>query len=251
MKKLQDKVVIVTGGAGGIGAGISHAVAKEGAVVAIVDFNAETGNKTLESVQQYSPNSIFIQANLMERENLKSIIDTTVEKLGKLDTLINNAHASAQKLFEDITEDDLALSMGTGFLATHDLMQHAFPHLKETKGSIINFASGAGIMGNTTQSAYAAAKEAIRGLSRTVANEWGQYEINVNVIGPLAMSEGVEAWKEAQPEYYERVVNNVPLRRFGDAEADIGRVAVFLASEDANYITGQTIMVDGGSTMVR
>lgn len=251
MKKLQDKVVIVTGGAGGIGAGISHAVAKEGAVVAIVDFNAETGNKTLESVQQYSPNSIFIQANLMERENLKSIIDTTVEKLGKLDTLINNAHASAQKLFEDITEDDLALSMGTGFLATHDLMQHAFPHLKETKGSIINFASGAGIMGNTTQSAYAAAKEAIRGLSRTVANEWGQYGINVNVIGPLAMSEGVEAWREAQPEYYERVVNNVPLRRFGDAEADIGRVAVFLASEDANYITGQTIMVDGGSTMVR
>lgn len=187
----------------------------------------------------------------MDRANLKSIIDKTVETYGKIDVLVNNAHASVNKLFNDITEDDLALSMGTGFYATFDLMKHAFPYLKESEGTVINFASGAGIMGNPLQAAYAAAKEAIRGLTRTVANEWGQFNINVNIVSPLAMSEGVLAWKEAQPEYYQKVVDQVPLRRFGDPESDIGRTVVFLSSEDANYITGQTIMVDGGSTMVR
>ncbi len=249
--KLLDKVVIVTGGAAGIGAGVSKAVGKEGAKVVIVDLDETAGLKTLKEIQEYTPESIFIQANLMDRDNLKTIIDKTVEAYGKIDVLVNNAHASVNKLFNDITTDDLALSMGTGFYATFDLMKHAFPYLKESEGTVINFASGAGIMGHPLQAAYAAAKEAIRGLTRTVANEWGQYNINVNIVSPLAMSEGVQAWKEAQPEYYQKVVDQVPLRRFGDPEADIGRTVVFLSSEDANYITGQTIMVDGGSTMVR
>ena len=206
MGQLDDKVIIVTGGGGGIGAGISRAVAKEGATVAIVDFDANAGNATLKEIQAYAPNSIFIEANLADRDNLANIIDTTVEKLGKLDVLINNAHASRNKLFMETTREDLDLSMGTGFYATHDLMQYAFPHLKETQGTVINFASGAGIMGNPLQSAYASAKEAIRGLTRTVANEWGEYGINVNIISPLAMSPGVEAWREAQPEDYERVL---------------------------------------------
>ncbi|MFJ7666297.1 SDR family NAD(P)-dependent oxidoreductase [Lysinibacillus sp. NPDC097195] len=251
MGKLQDKVVIITGGAGGIGSGMAKAMVKEGAIVAIVDLNEETGKAMEKELQQISPKSTFLQANLMDRANLHKIIDTVVEKYGKLDVLVNNAHASKQASIEDTTQADLDLSFDTGFYPTFYLMQAALPHLKETKGNVINFASGAGLAGHETQGAYAAAKEAIRGISRVAANEWGRFGINVNLISPIANSPGVQAWAKAQPEYYEEVKNKIPMGRFGDVEDDIGRVAVFLACEDSQYITGQTIMVDGGSLMLR
>ncbi len=250
MGKLQDKVVIITGGAGGIGSGMAKAMVKEGAIVTIVDLNEETGKAMEKELQKISPKSMFLQANLMDRANLHKIIDTVVEKYGKLDVLVNNAHASKQATIEDTTQADLDLSFDTGFYPTFYLMQAALPHLKETKGNIINFASGAGIAGHETQGAYAAAKEAIRGISRVAANEWGRFGINVNLISPIANSPGVQAWAKAQPEYYEAVKNKIPMGRFGDVEDDISSVAVFLASEDSQYITGQTLMVDGGSIML-
>lgn len=251
MSKLQDKVVIITGGAGGIGLGMAKAMVKEGAIVTIVDVNEETGHASEKLLQEISPKSMFLKADLMDRENLPNIIKTVVDKYGKLDVLVNNAHASKQLTFENITQADLDLSFGTGFYPTFYLMQAALPYLKETKGNIINFASGAGLAGHETQAAYAAAKEAIRGISRVAANEWGRFGINVNIISPLANSEGVKAWAQAQPEYYQTVVNKIPMGRFGEVEEDIGRVAVFLASEDSRYMTGQTMMVDGGSIMLR
>lgn len=251
MSKLQDKVVIITGGAGGIGFGMAKAMAKEGAIVAIVDVNEETGKASEKLLQEISPRSMFLKADLMDRENLPNIIKTIVDNYGKLDVLVNNAHASKQLMIENITQADLDLSFGTGFYPTFYLMQAALPYLKETKGNIINFASGAGLAGHETQGAYAAAKEAIRGISRVAANEWGRFGINVNIISPVANSEGVQAWAKAQPEYYEAVLSKIPMGRFGEVEEDIGRVAVFLASEDSRYITGQTMMVDGGSIMLR
>lgn len=251
MSKLQDKVVIITGGAGGIGLGMAKAMVKEGAIVAIVDVNDETGHASEKILQETSPKSMFVKADLKDRENLPNIIKTVIDKYGKLDVLVNNAHASKQLTIENITQADLDLSFGTGFYPTFYLMQAALPYLKETKGNIINFASGAGLAGHETQAAYAAAKEAIRGISRVAANEWGRFGINVNIISPLANSEGVQAWAQAQPEYYQSVVSKIPMGRFGDVEEDIGRVAVFLASEDSRYITGQTMMVDGGSIMLR
>lgn len=251
MSKLQDKVVIITGGAGGIGSGIAKAMVKEGAIVAIVDLNEETGTVMEKELQAISPKSMFIQANLMDHKNLGKIVQTVVDKYGKLDVLVNNAHASKQVLIEDTTQEDLDLSFGTGFYPTFYLMQAALPYLKESKGNIINFSSGAGLEGHETQAAYAAAKEAIRGVSRVAANEWGKFGINVNIISPLANTPGVQEWAKAQPEYYEVVKNKIPLGRFGEIEEDIGRVAVFLASEDSRYMTGQTMMVDGGSIMLR
>ncbi len=115
---------------------------------------------------------------------------------------------------------------------------------------MINFASGAGIDGNVTQTSYAAAKEAIRGISRVAANEWAE-NINVNLISPLALTEGVQAYIEANPGVEDVLLAKPPLHRFGDPESDIGRVAVFLASDDASYMTGQTLMVDGGSIKLR
>lgn len=249
--KLQDKVAIITGGAGGIGSGMALAMAKEGAQVVIVDVNEELGKAKEKELQAISPQSLFIKADLTDHANLKNVVKQVAEKYGKLDILVNNAHASKQRLFAEVPPEELELSMNTGFLPTWYLMQAAYPYLKETKGNVINFASGAGLNGHETQAAYAAAKEAIRGVSRVAANEWGRDGINVNIISPLADSPGVRAWAEAQPDYYKEVVSKIPLGRFGDVEEDIGRVAVFLASEDSRYITGQTIMVDGGSIQLR
>lgn len=249
--KLQDKVAIITGGAGGIGGGMALAMAKEGAKIVIIDVNEELGKAMEQKLQAISSGSSFVKADLTDHANLKNVVKTVVEKYDKLDILVNNAHASRQTMFADVPTEELELSMNTGFYPTWYLMQAAYPYLKETKGNVINFASGAGLNGHETQSAYAAAKEAIRGISRVAANEWGRDGINVNIISPVADSPGVRAWAEAQPEYYQAVVSKIPLGRFGHVEEDIGRVAVFLASEDSRYITGQTIMVDGGSIQLR
>lgn len=251
MKRLDGKIAIITGAAGGIGKGIATAYVKEGATVAIIDLNAEAGNLTIKELQQYAPESIFIQANLAEHEKLANIVKTVADKFGKIDILVNNAHASRMNSIADTSQKDFDLSFDTGFYPTFYFMQAALPYLKETKGNIINFASGAGINGDVNQVSYAVAKEAIRAATRVAANEFGPFGINVNIIAPIAKSPGLIQWAEENPEYYQGMLAKIPMRRLGELEDDIGRVAVFLASEDSAYITGQTIMVDGGSIKLR
>lgn len=251
MSRLAGKVAIITGGAGGIGKGMALAFVKEGAKVAIIDLNEETGKETIKELQEYQPESIFIQANLKEHNKLANLVRQVADKFGKIDILVNNAHASRMKSIEETTQADFDLSFDTGFYPTFYFMQAALPYLKETQGKIINFASGAGLNGDTNQGTYAAAKEAIRGITRVAANEFGPFGINVNIIAPIANSPGMIEWAEANPEYYQNMISKIPLRRLGELESDIGRVAVFLASEDSDYITGQTIMVDGGSIKLR
>lgn len=251
VNKLQDKIALITGGASGIGKGIATAFVREGATIVIVDLNEDAGNTTIKNLQAHQPESIFIQANLAEHDKLIGIIKQVTDTFGKLDILVNNAHASKIKAFDQTMKADLDLSFDTGFYPTFYLMQAALPYLKETEGKIINFASGAGINGDANQAAYAAAKEAIRAITRVAANEFGPFGINVNLISPIANSPGVQQWAKEQPEYYEEMLSKIPLRRLGELEEDIGRAAVFLASEDSDYISGQTLMVDGGATKLR
>ncbi|OZB97601.1 SDR family NAD(P)-dependent oxidoreductase [Paenibacillus sp. XY044] len=248
--KLQGKVGIITGSASGIGRGMALAMAKEGAHIAIVDVNEEKGKETLAEISQYTEGMLFIK-DISKQESAHEIVADVVKRFGKLDILVNNAHVSRQAAFMETTQELFDLSFGTGFYPTVHFMQAAYPELKKTQGKVINFASGAGIDGQVTQTSYAAAKEAIRGVSRVAANEWGPEGINVNLISPIALTPGVEQWRENAPELYEAMLNKIPLRRLGDPEQDIGRVAVFLASSDADYITGQTFMVDGGSIKLR
>ncbi|WP_144513709.1 SDR family NAD(P)-dependent oxidoreductase [Bacillus sp. FJAT-22090] len=248
--KLQGKVAIVTGSASGIGKGIALAMAKEGAHIAIVDVNEEKGKETLTEVNQYTEGTLFIK-DISIKENVYEIVADVIKKFGKLDIMVNNAHVSRQASFIETTQDQLDLSFGTGFYPTFHFMQAAYPELKKSRGKVINFASGAGIDGQVTQTSYAAAKEAIRAISRVAANEWGPEGINVNLISPIALTLGVEQWSESAPQLYDAMINKIPLRRLGDPEQDIGQVAVFLASDDSNYITGQTIMVDGGAIKLR
>lgn len=248
--RLKDKVAIITGGAGGIGSGMALAMAKEGAKVAIVDVNEEKGRETEKALKELS-DSMFINGDISNKGSIKGIVDEVIKAYGKLDILVNNAHVSKQAPLVDTTDDMMALSFNTGFYPTFYFMQECYPHLKATRGKVINFASGAGLSGMVTQASYAAAKEAIRGLSRVAANEWGPDGINVNLISPIALTPGIEQWSKAFPEEYQGMTDKIPLKKLGDPEQDIGRVAVFLASSDSDYMTGQTLMVDGGSIMLR
>lgn len=249
--KLKGKVALITGGSSGIGRGICHAFAKEGASIAFVGLNADKGKRTEKELVDLGCDAIYLQADLTDRSVLPGLVNATIEKFGKLDILANNAHASQIVTIEDTTEEMMDLSLNTGLWASFILMQKALPYLKETKGTVINFASGAGLDGLARQSSYAASKEAVRAISRVAANEWGRYDINVNVIAPLANSPSVEQMKETHPNAYDKMISLIPLRRMGDCEEDIGRVAVFLASDDARYITGHTLMVDGGTVKAR
>ncbi|HIW68616.1 SDR family oxidoreductase [Dietzia aerolata] len=246
--RLSGKTAIVTGGVGGIGRGITRAYVKEGASVLAVDINDEAGAAL---VDELGDSVRFLNADISVEANAERIVAAAVDAFGGVDVLVNNAHASRQAPLLETTQDDLDLSFNTGFYPTFWLMNAAHSQLSERGGTVINFASGAGINGLPTQGAYAAAKEAIRAISRVAANEWARDGINVNVISPLALTEGVESYIEATPGIEKKLLAGTPMRRFGDPEADIGRVAVFLASDDASYMTGQTLMVDGGSTMLR
>ena len=247
MARLDNKIAIVTGGAGGIGSGIVRAYVKENAKVVIADIAEEKGRTLSTELNKQGYETLFIKTDLSNKESLKSCVDQTIQTYGQIDILINNAHASRMNNFLDITEEDLDLSFNTGFYATFYLCQMVIPHLKETQGNIINFGSGAAVKGDKNQGSYVVAKEAIRGITRVIANEFGEFGINANVISPIAYSEGVDQWRKDNPEYYNQVIQGIPLQKFGDVEKDIGPVAVFLGSKDAQYITGQTVMVDGGS----
>ena len=175
------------------------------------------------------------------------MVDETIKAFGRIDTLINNAQASASGVtLADHTTEQFDLALYSGLYAAFYYMQACYPHLKETHGSVINFASGAGLFGNVGQCSYAAAKEGIRGLSRVAATEWGKDNINVNIVCPLAMTSQLENFKEAYPEAYEKNLKAVPMGRFGDPEKDIGRVCVLLGSPDFKYMSGETLTLEGG-----
>lgn len=249
MKRFEGKVVLITGGGQGIGRGVSNAFAAEGANLIITGRTLSKLEKAKEEIEkEYGVTVVPITADGGDEEQVKNAIETGVKALGRLDAVVNNAQNSASGVnLIDHTKEDFDKAIYSGLYATFFYMKHAFPYLKETKGSVVNFASGAGLFGKLGQSSYAAAKEGIRGMSRVAANEWGPDGVRVNVICPLAMSEGLAQWKEAYPDLYEKTIQGIPLGHFADPQKDIGRVCVFLASEEAGYVTGETITLQGGS----
>ena len=174
------------------------------------------------------------------------MVAETVAAYGRLDALVNNAQSSVQRFLTDTTDDDVMLAFRSGALGTLYTMQAAFPHLKERGGSIVNFGSSTAITGDASFGSYAMAKEAIRGLSRVAATEWGRYGIRVNTVVPSAMSPAAEEWRDRHPETFAAHVKHTPLGRLGDCEADIGRAVAALVSDDMQYLTGGTLMLGGG-----
>ena len=249
MKRLEENVTIITGGGKGIGFGLAQAFAEAGSNLVITGrtlSRLESAKERLEA--EYGVKVLPIVADGADEAAIKDVVAQTIDTFGKINTLVNNAQVSKSGLpLIEHTKEDLDLSIHSGLYAAFFYMRECHPYLKESKGSVINFASGAGLFGKLGQSSYAAAKEGIRGLSRVAAAEWSPDGIRVNVICPLAMTESLMEWKDNYPDLFAKTIQGIPLGRFADPKDDIGRVAVFLASEDAHYITGETITLQGGS----
>lgn len=250
-KRMQDKVVLITGGGGGIARGVARAFASEGASLVLTDIVPEGLEATKKNLEDdFGADVLTLIVDGADEEQVIAALDKTIDRFGKLNVLINNADAAVSGVaLVDQTKEDFELAIGAGLYATFYFMKYAFPYLKEVEGSVINFASGAAFAGNAGQGSYAATKEGIRALSRVAATEWGAFNINVNVVAPLVMTAALADWGEENPEMFEKNIRAIPLGRYGDAEKDIGGMCVFLGSDDAQYVTGETMTVQGGSGM--
>ena len=204
MKRLEGNVTIITGGGKGIGFGMATAFAREGSNLVLTGRNMERLQQAQQKLEsEWGVKVLPIVADGSDENAVKMVVAKTIETFGKIDTLINNAQVSKSGLpLIQHTREDLDMAVLSGIYATFFYMRECFPYLKESGGSVINFASGAGLYGKPGQSSYAAAKEGIRGLSRVAATEWGPDGVRVNVVCPLAMTESLVQWKEEYPELF-------------------------------------------------
>ena len=258
---LTGKTAIITGGGravlsdgscGSIGYGIATAYAKEGANLVLTGRNVKKLEDAKEELERlYGVKVLAVQADVNAGADNKAavehVVKQAVEEFGRIDVLINNAQASASGVtLADHTTEQFDLAIYSGLYATFYYMQACYPYLKETQGSVINFASGAGLFGNYGQCAYAAAKEGVRGLTRVAATEWGVDGINVNIVCPLAWTAQLENFQKAYPDAFKANVKMPPAGHYGDVEKEIGRAWVQLASPDFKYMNGETITLEGG-----
>jgi len=261
MGSLTGKTVIITGAGravlsdgscGSIGYGIATAAAKEGANLVITGRNMDKLNAAKEELERlYGVQVLPVQADVNAGADnaavVQNVVDQAVATFGGIDMLINNAQASASGVtLADHTTAQFDLAVYSGLYASFYYMQACYPHLVKSEGTVINFASGAGLFGNFGQCAYAAAKEGIRGLSRVAATEWAKDRIGVFVICPLAWTAQLEKFEQQYPEAFKANVKMPPAGHYGDVEKEIGRVCVQLASPDFKFMTGETLTLEGG-----
>jgi NAD(P)-dependent dehydrogenase (short-subunit alcohol dehydrogenase family) len=250
MGKLDGRVAIVTGSGQGIGRGIALALAMEGAAVVVADLNADTARDAAREIEGRGAQALAVHCDITRAADIDACIKATLERFGALHILVNNAQAARVNVpLEEVTDEDFDLAINTGPKATFRFMRAAFPHLKG-HGRIINVRSGSELNGLPGFGAYVAAKGAIGTMSRVAAREWGKHGITVNSIMPFAVAPNMLAHFAANPDQERRALNNIAIRRFGDPEADIGRAAVYLADPAATYVTGTTLSVDGGGSML-
>lgn len=253
MKQLEKKSIIITGAASGIGKQLAIRCAEEGANLAICSRTETKLNETKRICEEKGAKVYAMPLDIRNSNSLKEFVENTVKELGGIDVLVNNAHTITPPApFLTKTIEDLDTEMQSSVYAYWYLMKLCYPYLKEASGaggSIINFASEAGVAGTANYAPYAAAKEAVRGLSRVVAREWGADRIRVNTICPNGLTDNIGDL-DALPESFRDQVKTAfmanPFHRAGDPYKDVAPVVVFLASDNSGWITGQNIHADGG-----
>lgn len=251
MGRLDGKVAIVTGIAkGGTGYGITSAFLREGASVVVTDRIETVLRESVTELEKLgNVTGCFADAGI--RGDAERTVKTAIDRFGRLDILVNNVVFSTPGVpIVELTDRDIEDTIDTSLYGTIYHMQAAYPYLTARGGSVINFASRNSILGIGGFAAYAAAKEGVRGWSRAAAREWGARRIRVNVICPATLSPGCRQFLESEPVEAARILEGTAFGHFGDGFLDIAPVAVFLASDDSHYVTGQTINVDGGQIML-
>jgi len=249
---LEGKVAIVTGGAKGLGYGISRRMAGEGASLLITGRDGAATEKVAKEIrEEFGTKAIGMSADMAVKEQVEAMVQRAVDEFGGLDTLVTNASSlSANVLLEHKTDEMLDATLKMGVWGTWWAMRAALPHMKKRGGgSVINFYSIDADTGAWLHSDYNINKMGILGLTRSAAVEWGRFNIRVNAIAPTGLGQVFARLVEEVPGFLEAATANNPLKRAGDPEKDIGPVVVFLASEMSAFITGEMINVDGGQNL--
>jgi NAD(P)-dependent dehydrogenase (short-subunit alcohol dehydrogenase family) len=245
--QLDGKIALVTGAGRGIGRSIALLFAREGAKVGVVSRTKATVDSVIREIRAAGGEAVGIECNVSERDQVLLAAKSVIDTFGAVDVLVNNAHdlKFQQCAFEKTTQEQFIYQLSCGLFATVHFMQACLPSLKERKGKVINFGSGAGVIGAIKFTPYAASKEAIRAVSRVAAKEWGPYGINVNVICPTSMTDALS--KSIEDPQILAAISNAPLGIPGSPDDQVAPVALFLATSASTYITGHTFMVDGGN----
>ena len=249
--ELSGASALVTGAGQGVGRGIACALASRGASVAVVGRTRAKVEAVVDEIRARGGHAQAFRCDVTDPEDSARLVDDVANAFGALSILVNNAQTTYNRRLLDYTEDEYRQIMDSGPLATWRMMRLCHRHLSGG-GAIVNLGSAAGVRADPSgYGLYAAAKEAIRSLTRAAACEWADDGIRVNAILPLAMSPGLEWWSQARPDEAEAYLGTVPLHRFGDPEDDIGAAVAFLCSGQSSYITGHSLPVDGGQVLMR
>lgn len=246
--RLDGKVAVITGASYGIGRGVALRLAREGAKLVLCSRTAARATDMLDEVRALTPHVRYVAADVGIKSQIENVIAEATQAYGRLDILINNAQTVMPWTpLEDKPDDDWDQTLNSGLYATLWAMRAAMPAMRAAGGGrIVNFGSIFGVSGSRWAADYAACKEAIRGLTRTAANEWGRYGITVNVVLPAAESDASRSFRENHPAAYKLMRGRVPLGRHGDPERDIGGAVLGLVADEGRFITGETLFLDGG-----
>lgn len=250
---LVGRVALITGSTQGLGEGIARRFVREGARVVVNGRSAEKGARVVTALREIGGEAIFLAADLRDRAAATRLVDDAAAHFGRFDILVNNAQISPPlaEAVDPRTDEYLEAALASGLHASLWTSRAAMPHMAGAGGGrIVNFASINGAFGSRYGTAYNAAKEAIRGLTRTLANEFGPHGITVNVVLPAGLSAAYEAFYRDDPKRADAVARLNPMRRHGRAEEDIGAAVAGLASAAAGYITGQSLYIDGGAHLL-
>jgi NAD(P)-dependent dehydrogenase (short-subunit alcohol dehydrogenase family) len=254
MKLLDGKIGIVTGAGSGVGRGVAIALARAGAQTVVSSRTVAKCDAVVDEIKALDGEAIAVECDVRIPAHIDACVTRTLDTFGGIDFLVNAAEDPRVDVpFLEMDDEVMNASWGTGVMGTVRFSQAVVPHmLARDGGSIVNVASGAGLLAPVGMAAYSAAQEAIRSLTRTAAVELGPMGIRVNVICPVASgSESLDRWVMRDPQRLASYVANTPLRRVGDPVNDVGEGVVFLCGPQSRYVTGTTLMLDGGRSYLR
>ena len=246
--KLQGKVALVTGGARGIGRAIALKFAQEGADVAVCDVNKALAQATCAEIEALGRKALALEADVTVFVKAKETVNKILDKLGKVDILVNNAGITRDNLLLRMSDAEWDAVLNVNLKGAFNCIKAVSrPMIKQRSGKIVNIASIIGIIGNAGQANYAASKAGLIALTKSAAKELASRNITINAVAPGFIQ--TEMTAKLPDEYKEKMKQAIPLNKFGTPD-DVAEACLFLASSDADYITGQTIVVDGGRVMV-